>query len=315
MSDTFTLNNGNTIPSIGYGTWPGGTDVSLMETGIEHALLNGYKHLDTAEFYKVEDVIGNVLQRVLKAPNGPKREDIYITSKVWNSHHQPEHVKAACKQTLKNLQTDYLDLYLVHWPLAFAYTGPEPGIKWKEDKTQGVELEKCTLEATWKAMEELVDEGLVKNIGVSNYTTALLHEMMSYARIKPVCNQVELHPYMVQEGLLMNMKKYNILPVAYSPLGGPASKGTGILENPVVTAIAATHNKSAGQVVLRWHLQRGVCAIPKSSTPSRIDQNMNIFDFELSAEEMAKISGLNANIRVCDLPHPVTGAWKCGLWE
>ncbi len=221
----------------------------------------------------------------------------FMRSKLWNTHHAKEHVRDACKQTLKHLQLEYLDLYLIHWPLPFAFAGLELNANNLAPKDgDNIKLAAVSLRETWTEMEKLVEEGLVKSIGVSNFNLQLVLELLTYAKIKPVCNQVEIHPLLQQSALVEQLEKHgNIVTVGYSPLG---STGTSVLNTPIFTELAKKYNKTPAQVALRWSTQKGVVVLPKSVHKNRIEENFQIFDFEISAEDMERIAKEDKNGRV-----------------
>jgi len=293
------LSNGLKMPALGYGTWQA-TDEEL-EKAVEAALEAGYRHIDTAYVYDNEKVIGKVINRWIKAGK-LKREDLFLVTKVPPSGNRPEGVPKFLKRSLENLQVDYLDVYLIHVPFAFKdiegdlHPRTPEGLIDMDTTTDHV--------AIWKAMEAQVDAGLVKGIGISNFNIKQIQRIIDNARIPPVNLQVELHAYHQQKELVDFCKKHKIAVTAYSPLGSP---GLGkfmakfgheidipdILGNPVVKAIAEKHKKSEAQVLLRHIVQRGLITIPKSTTPARIRQNIDIFDFELDAKDMEQLNGLD----------------------
>ncbi|KAK2949752.1 putative Aldo-keto reductase family 1 member A1 [Blattamonas nauphoetae] len=292
-----TLYNGAKIPSLGLGTWeapPGEVGQAVKE-----AIKIGYRHFDFAHIYGNEKEIGQALKECFDE-GLVKREELWLTSKLWNTDHRPENVLPACKLTLANLQVTYLDLYLVHWPLAFQHGG-DLIPKGQDGKTI---YDRVPLSDTWKAMEQLVDAGLVKNIGVSNYTVALLNDLLNYARIHPVTNQVELHPYLQQEELTQFCAQHNIHLTAYSPLArvGVHKNTPQITEQEVIVNLGKKYNKSAAQIVLRFLTQRykNVSIIPKSVHVNRIKENFAIFDFQLADAEVAELTKLDRHFRVND---------------
>ena len=232
--------------------------------------------------------------------SGVPRSEIFITSKLWNTKHNPEDVEAACRKTLKDLGVDYLDLYLIHWPVAFQRG--DNMFPRNEDGTikYDTEIHPTT---TWLAMEKLVEKGLTKAIGLSNFNSEQVKDVLDKGTVKPVTNQVECHPYLGQAKLLAFCKERGITITAYSPLGSPdrpwAKPGDpSLLDDPKIKAIAAKHSKSSAQVLIRWQVQRGVIVIPKSVTPTRIEENANIFDFQLSDDEMKEIDSFECNGRL-----------------
>ncbi|AKP67113.1 aldo/keto reductase [Companilactobacillus ginsenosidimutans] len=258
------FNNGETIPQIGLGVFLM-KDKDAFMPAIQWAIDAGYRHFDTAAFYGNEQWLGEALKK-----SDLKREDVFLTSKVWNSDHGYEETKEAFEKTLSKLGTDYLDLYLIHWP-ADNYI------------------------ETWKAMEELYKAGKIKSIGVSNFKEHHLDDLMEHTEIKPVIDQIETHPYFQQSDLVKYLHDHEIAHEAWSPLGRGSD---GIFEDAVLKDIAAKHHKTVAQVILRWHLQRQTVIIPKSTHKERIEENFNIFDFELTNEEMNKIATLDTGKRI-----------------
>jgi diketogulonate reductase-like aldo/keto reductase len=263
MDKFFKLNNDYTIPAVGFGTWQtpdGETAVQAVKT----AIANGYRHIDGAAIYKNETGVGSGIKEA-----NIDRKDLFITSKVWNSERGYDTTLKAFEKTLSDLQLDYLDLYLIHWP-ATAHQFEN----WKEINAE-----------TWRAMEELVVQGKIKSIGVSNFLPQHLSALLETAKIKPAVDQIEFHPGFMQAECLEFCKKNNILVEGWSPLG----RGE-VLENEMLKEIAAKYNKSVAQVCIRWALQNGVAPLPKSVTPHRIKENFEVFDFELSAEDVTAIN-------------------------
>ncbi|KAG2391901.1 hypothetical protein C9374_013386 [Naegleria lovaniensis] len=304
-----TLNNGTTMPLLGLGTWL--TKPGEAEQAIRTALENGYRHIDAAAIYRNEKEIGETLNVLINQEKKFKREDIYITSKLWNTFHAKEHVRKACLQTLKDLKLDYLDMYLIHWPLPFAYVGDDiqvDGNCFPKDENGKIKTASVPLRETWEEMEKLVQDGLVKSIGVSNFDLGLIYELLTYAKIKPACNQVECHPFLAQNNLIKGQK--DIALVAYSPLGHMYEGSPA--HHSKIKEIAEKHHKTPAQILLRWNIQRGCVVIPKSTNDQRIIENGKVFDFELDSEEMEAINALQKEktVRTCD---PVT-FWDLPLW-
>ncbi len=297
------------MPMVGLGLWKIERDKTAA--AIVDAIAAGYRHLDSAADYGNEAEAGEGIAAAL-AKGLCIRDELWITSKLWNTYHRPEHVRPACEKSLADLGLDYLDLYLVHFPIALRYVDfatryPPEWFYDPEAAAPRMESDSVPLHETWAAMEDLVDAGLVRQIGVCNYNSALLTDLMAYARIKPAMLQIESHPYLTQERLIRLAQQYDVSVTAFSPLGAlsyvaleMATAQDSVLKQPVVTAAAQRVNKSAAQVVLRWGLQRGTAIIPKTSRLERLQENIALFDFTLEAEEMEAISALNQNRRFND---------------
>ncbi|MFF3025254.1 aldo/keto reductase [Gottfriedia sp. NPDC057948] len=267
MNNLVKLNNGLEMPVIGLGVFQV-EDGQVVIDSVKAAIRNGYRSIDTAAIYQNEEGVGQGIREALEE-NGLKREDLFITSKVWNADLGYQSTIDAFELSLKKLGLDYLDLYLIHWPVEGKYV------------------------ESWKALETLYKNGKVKAIGMSNFQIHHLKEVMANAEIMPMINQVELHPMLSQVELREFLKANSIQVEAWAPL----MQGQ-LFENETLLQIANKHNKSIAQVVLRWHLQNGVVIIPKSIKEHRIQENANIFDFELTEEDMNQINSLNQNHRV-----------------
>ncbi len=297
------------MPLLGLGLWK--IDPQDTAAMVAEAIRLGYRHLDSAMDYGNEAEVGAGIQLAIER-GYCAREDLWVTSKLWNTCHAPEHVAVGCERTLRDLGLDYLDLYLIHFPIAQPFTDFDshypPGWFFNpNDKQPVMKLAPVPLHETWAAMESLVDKGLCRAIGVCNYNTGLLQDLINYARIKPAMLQVEAHPFLTQERLLRFANDKNILVTAFSPLGalsyvelGMAGGQDTVLDAPAVVAAAKRVNKSAAQIVLRWGVQRGTAIIPKTSRPERLQENLALFDFELTDAEMAGIAALNLNRRFND---------------
>ncbi len=297
------------IPDIGFGLWK--VDRSDCADILLEAIRMGYRHFDCAADYGNEAEVGDGIQAAISR-GLVSREDLWITSKLWNTYHHPDHVKMACRKSLNDLKLEYLDLYLVHFPIALEYVDFETRYppEWLVDPDAAhPEMKKAPvpLHETWAAMENLVHEGLVKEIGVCNYSSALIHDLMAYAKIKPANLQIETHPYLTQEKLIRLARQYDIGVTAFSPLASKsyveiemATESDSLLDIPVIADIAAVHGKSAAQVILRWGMQRGTTIIPKSTDPQHMRENLEISDFSLREDQMAAIGALNANRRFND---------------
>lgn len=265
MNKNYTLNNGLEIPVVGFGTWQT-PDGEVAELSVLTALKAGYTHIDTAAAYKNEESVGRAIKK-----SGLNREDLYITTKLANPSHAYEDAQQSIKDSLEKLDLDYIDLYLIHWP--------NPVTSRHEWKKRNAD--------SWRAMEEAVDAGLIKSIGVSNFHPHHIDALLETARIKPAVNQILLNPSDMQEELVRYNKKHDILSEAYSPLG------TGkIFEVESLKDLASKYNKTVAQVVIRWSLHHGFLPLPKSVTPERIVSNFDVYDFELSPEDIALIDGL-----------------------
>ena len=299
----------NTIPSVGFGLWK--IDPEDCADRVYQAIELGYRHFDSASDYGNEKQVGDGFKRAFEA-GLCKREDLWVTSKLWNTYHAHEHVQPALERTLSDLQLDYLDLYLIHFPIAQAYVEfdqryPAGWFADPEADNPAMELAKVPLIDTWRAMESLVDSGLTHRIGVCNYNTGLMHDLLSYARIKPAMLQIESHPYLTQEALVRLCQMNEIPLTAFSPLGAlsyleldMAEQQESVLEQAVVLKAAERLNKTPAQIVLRWGVQRGTAVIPKTTKAQRMVENAALFDFELSEQEMGAISALNRNRRFND---------------
>ena len=259
------MNNGLTIPELGLGVFRTQSGEET-ENAVKWALEAGYRHIDTAKAYRNEASVADGIKA-----SGVKREDIFITTKLWNQDTRDKKAIAACEQSLKELDTDYIDLYLIHWPV--------------ENR-----------EIAWADMEKLVEAGKIRTIGLSNFHQHHIEELEKTWNIVPAIDQIETNPYFSNQPLIDYCQSRGIVVEAWSPLGG--SRDNQILKDATINAIGAKYGKSAAQVIIRWHLQRGVVVLPKSTHKERIEQNIDVFDFELTAEDMAAINGLNRNTRV-----------------
>ncbi len=262
------LNNGVLMPQLGLGTYGVPSDQSSKSVSV--ALVNGYRLIDTAAAYRNEEGVGEAIRN-----SGIPREEIFVTSKLWNSDHGYDNAIKGYETSLKKLGLDYLDLYLMHWPL------PMKGL---------------TAE-TWKGLERVYKEGRVKAIGVSNFKPKHIERLLQGTEIVPAVLQIEIHPSFIQEEVRQYAKDHGIQVESWYPLSGQSGRAK-LLSLPLLTDLAVEHGKTPAQIVLRWHTQLGLVVIPKSSDPGRIRENRNIFDFELSQQEMAAISALDKDVRL-----------------
>lgn len=259
------LNDGHTIPQLGFGVFQVPPEVT--ESVTSQALEVGYRHIDTAEMYRNESGVGRAIAR-----SGLARSEVFVTSKLNNGFHRPAEARAAFERTLEALGSDYVDLFLIHWPLPTLYGGDYV--------------------STWETLAEFQRDGRARSIGVSNFQIDHLDRLQAETDVLPAVNQIEVHPYLTQEPLRTYDAEHRIATEAWSPL----ARGK-VLGDPVITSVAGKVGRTSAQVVLRWHVQRGDIVFPKTVTPARMTENFEIFDFELDASDMAAISGLNRDER------------------
>ncbi len=313
---TCTLAGGQNMPALGLGTWK--SDPGVVGAAVSNAIATGYRHFDCAPIYGNEAEIGAALGGALDT-GAVRRDQLWITSKLWNSEHGRGRVLPALERTLRDLRLDYLDLYLVHWPVPI-----RPGLPFPEGPDDFVSLEDQPLADTWAGMEDAVDAGLVRAIGVSNFSAARLAELAAGARIPPAVNQVELHPYLAQEALLATARDLGVTLTAYSPLGSmdrPARLKKAdepiLLEDPAVAAIAAAHDASPGQVLIAWALARNTAVIPKTSRTERLAENLAAAGLQLTPSDLASLNALDRGYRYVDgsfwciegSPHTLENLW------
>ncbi|KAJ5949153.1 hypothetical protein N7454_000737 [Penicillium verhagenii] len=286
LGRTYKLNSGYEIPAVGLGTWL--SKPHEVEKAVEHALRSGYRHIDAAACYQNENEVGNGWKK-----SGVPREEIFITSKLWNTHHHPDHVEEGLNKTLKDLQTDYVDLYLIHWPVAFEHTNET--LTPTDPVTKRFRIADVPVADTWAVLEKLVAAGKIRSIGVSNFTIDDTKKLLKTAKIVPATNQIEAHPFLQQPELTKFLKDNNILTTAYSPLGNNTFNIPRVIDDPTVAEIAKKLNKDPAQLLISWAIQRGSAVLPKSVTPSRIESNFQ--DFVIPDAEFEALNNLDRNAR------------------
>jgi alcohol dehydrogenase (NADP+) len=296
---TATFANGDRMPLLGLGTWksaPGEVGAAVRE-----AIRQGYRHIDCASVYGNEPEVGEAIQAAIAAGE-VRREELWITSKLWCNAHGRENVEPALRRTLADLGLAWLDLYLIHWPVPI-----KPGVAFPSSAEELLSPGQVPLANTWEGMEAAVEAGLTRHIGVSNFSTRKLHDLLAHCRFRPEVNQVERHPLLQQPALLADCTAAGVHVTAYSPLGSndrPAGlKGADepvLLQNPVIGAIATEHGCSPAQVLIAWQLQGGISTIPKSVNPARLQENLAAEDITLRPADLERITALDHHRRLVD---------------
>jgi alcohol dehydrogenase (NADP+) len=314
--ETLSFDDGDEMPILGLGTWK--SDPGDVYDAVKVALEAGYEHVDCAPIYGNEPEVGKALSDAFDS-GIVDREDVWITSKLWNDCHDPDHVRPALESTLEDLQLDALDLYLIHWPVAMQH-----GIDYPEQPDDFVPLDELPLSETWNAMQELKDEGLVRHLGVSNFSVEKIQRLIEETGVTPEMNQIEMHPYLQQPDMLDYAEETGFHLTAYSPLGSmdrpeeiKADDEPNLFEDPTIQDIAEKHGASAAQVLISWAIHRGTAVIPKSVTPAHIEDNLAAADLELSPSDMNAIADLDRHRRYLDgsiwtfegSPYSMAGLW------
>ncbi len=316
---TIKFSNSDEMPIIGLGTWK--SKPGEVYQAVLWAIEAGYRHIDCAAIYENEKEVGNAFQQAFK-DGLVKREEIFVTSKLWNSNHRFEDVQPALKKTLKDLQLEYLDLYLVHWPISF-----KPGIGFAKTREEYYTYKDIPLAQTWQGMEECLDIGLTRHIGVSNFNSSKINEILKSGRHAPEMNQVEMHPYLPQNDLVDFCRKQNIHLTAYSPLGSgdraSSNKKTNepnMMADETVKELAEKLKVSAAQILIAYSVKRGIVVIPKSVNQDRIKQNLEAASIELEDSDMKILEDIDKDYRFIDgsfftgkiSPYEMSDLWEKG---
>ena len=290
-----TFANGDKLPILGLGTWK--SKPGEVKQAVLWAIEAGYRHIDAAAIYQNEEEVGQGIAEAIKT-GLVKREELFVTSKLWNNSHKYEDIQPALEKTLSDLGLDYLDLYLVHWPIAF-----KRGIGFAKTRDEFYTYLDVPLTQTWEGMQAVKKAGLTRHIGVSNFNQEKLREVMSIGGQIPEMNQVEMHPYLPQKGLVQFCIENGILMTAYSPLGSPDSRNEShandpvLLKDPVIEIIAKKHNASMGQVLIAWSIARDIAVIPKSVNQGRIKENLKAASIKLDQNDMMELDDIGVEFR------------------
>lgn len=309
------FNNGDKIPILGLGTWK--SKPGEVRQAVYWAIEAGYRHIDCAAIYQNEREVGQGIADAM-AEGLIKRKDLFVTSKLWNDSHRHEDVRPALEKSLGDLRLDYLDLYLVHWPIAF-----KPGIGFATHREEYYTYQDVPLTQTWEAMQEQKATGATKHIGVSNFNQSKLKELLAMGGEIPEMNQIEMHPFLPQPDLVKFCSEKGILMTAYSPLGSPDSRSEKhkndptLLDSGVVSSIAKKHSATVGQVLIAWSIARGIAVIPKSANRDRIIENLKSAELNLDAQDMEALAAIGISHRFVDgkfftgtqSPYKLTDLW------
>lgn len=304
-SDITPLSNDAKFPSVGLGTWKAGP--GEVQQAVFTAIQRGYRHIDGACDYGNEQEVGLGIRFAMDL-RIVTRADLWVTSKLWNTYHAQDKVEPACRRTLTDLGLDYVDLYLIHFPISTQFVPFEDAYppEWTVPGTETMVPINVPLARTWAGMETLVAKGMAKNIGLSNYSTQLISDLLSYCKVKPTVLQVEIHPHNQQEKLVSFCNLKGIKVTGFSPLGAKSYSWldgdvqVAVFDEPILKRIAKAHKKSVAQVCIRWQVQRGLTVVPKSCNPGRLSENLDVFSFELTEQDMKDIATINKDRRYND---------------